>query len=80
MVIAFLLKEFMTKIFQNTLIRKKNAKKLSELTNTNTMSNEDIKVIIAPKGAKYLSEFMEDLPNNVIFNKVTTGSGMTVQP
>ncbi len=25
----------------------------------------------------YLSEFLEDLPDNVILNKVTTGSGMT---
>ena len=36
--------------------------------------NETIKV---PKGVKRISEFMDDLPINCMFNKVTTGSGMT---
>lgn len=33
--------------------------------------------IIAPAGAKYLSEFMTDLPDNCVFDKVLTGCGMT---
>ena len=34
-------------------------------------------VIEVPEGNTYIGEFMTDLPNNVMFNKVTTGSGMT---
>lgn len=33
--------------------------------------------MIDSKGCKYIGEFMSDLPENVILNKVTTGSGMT---
>jgi len=33
--------------------------------------------IIESNGCKYIREFMEDLPDNVMFNKVTTGCGMT---
>ena len=29
------------------------------------------------KGHQYMSEFMDDLPDNVMLNKVTTGCGMT---
>jgi len=36
--------------------------------------NEIIKV---PAGVTRISDFMDDLPNNCMFNKVTTGSGMT---
>jgi len=36
--------------------------------------NEIIKV---PTDVKRISDFMNDLPNNCMFNKVTTGSGMT---
>jgi hypothetical protein len=38
------------------------------------MSN---KQIFESNGSKYLGEFMKDLPDNSMFNKVTTGSGMT---
>lgn len=34
-------------------------------------------VIEVPEGSSYVGEFMTDLPSNVMFNKVTTGSGMT---
>jgi len=34
-------------------------------------------MIIDSKGCQYLGEFMNDLPKNVILNKVTTGCGMT---
>jgi len=34
-------------------------------------------VIEVPEGNSYIGEFMTDLPDNVMFNKVTTGSGMT---
>ena len=34
-------------------------------------------VIEVPEGNTYIGEFMTDLPDNVMFNKVTTGSGMT---
>tara|TARA_R100000935_G_scaffold58912_1_gene99656 strand:- start:14171 stop:15991 length:1821 start_codon:yes stop_codon:yes gene_type:complete len=33
--------------------------------------------IIDSKGCKYISEFMDDLPENVLLNKVITGCGMT---
>lgn len=33
--------------------------------------------IIESNGCKYIGEFMEDLPDNVMLNKVTTGCGMT---
>ena len=33
--------------------------------------------IIESNGCKYIREFMEDLPDNVMLNKVTTGCGMT---
>lgn len=35
------------------------------------------KKIIDSKGFKYIGEFMNDLPDNVMLNKVTTGCGMT---
>jgi rRNA maturation endonuclease Nob1 len=34
-------------------------------------------VIEVPEGNTHIGEFMNDLPDNVMFNKVTTGSGMT---
>ena len=34
-------------------------------------------VIDVPEGSEYVGDFMTDLPKNVMFNKVTTGSGMT---
>tara|TARA_R110000744_G_scaffold191666_2_gene310828 strand:- start:874 stop:2946 length:2073 start_codon:yes stop_codon:yes gene_type:complete len=34
-------------------------------------------VIDVPEGISYVGEFMNDLPDNVMFNKITTGSGMT---
>jgi len=34
-------------------------------------------VIDVPEGSSYVGEFMNDLPDNVMFNKITTGSGMT---
>ena len=34
-------------------------------------------IIEAPQGDTYIGEFMNDLPSNVMFNKITTGSGMT---
>ena len=34
-------------------------------------------VIDVPEGSSYIGEFMTDLPDNVMFNKITTGSGMT---
>tara|TARA_R110000796_G_scaffold91768_1_gene195917 strand:- start:13 stop:1926 length:1914 start_codon:yes stop_codon:yes gene_type:complete len=34
-------------------------------------------VIEVPEGNSYIGDFMTDLPDNVMFNKVTTGSGMT---
>ena len=33
--------------------------------------------IIDSKGFRYIGEFMNDLPENVMLNKVTTGCGMT---
>ena len=36
-----------------------------------------IEKIIESNGCKYIGEFMEDLPDNVMLNKVTTGCGMT---
>ncbi|MCK0179131.1 hypothetical protein MWU50_07505 [Flavobacteriaceae bacterium S0862] len=34
-------------------------------------------MVIKSKGSKFIGEFLEDLPDNVMLNKVTTGSGMT---
>ena len=34
-------------------------------------------IINAPKGAKYLGEFMTSLPTNCLFNKGVTGCGGT---
>jgi hypothetical protein len=36
-----------------------------------------VEKIIKSNGSKYLGEFMKDLPENVMLNKVTTGCGMT---
>ena len=33
--------------------------------------------IIKSNGSKYVGEFMKDLPDNVMLNKVLTGCGMT---
>ena len=33
--------------------------------------------VIKSNGSKFIGEFMEDLPDNVMLNKVTTGCGMT---
>jgi hypothetical protein len=33
--------------------------------------------VIESNGCRYIEEFMKDLPDNVMFNKVTTGCGMT---
>lgn len=35
------------------------------------------KIITAPSGATYLSQFMDDIPANCIFNKTLTGCGAT---
>ena len=36
-----------------------------------------VEIIKVPAGVTRISDFMDDLPNNCMFNKVTTGSGMT---
>jgi hypothetical protein len=41
------------------------------------MNNEKQTEIIDSLGFTYLSEFMEDLPDNAFLNKITTGCGMT---
>jgi hypothetical protein len=43
--------------------------------NVSEVGNEQ--VIDVPEGSSYIGEFMTDLPDNVMFNKITTGSGMT---
>ena len=41
------------------------------------MKERDNEMIIDGRGCTYLGEFMDDLPKNVMLNKVTTGCGMT---
>ena len=38
---------------------------------------ENNEIVISGKGYNYLGEFLNDLPENVMLNKVTTGCGMT---
>lgn len=33
--------------------------------------------VIESNGCRYIGQIMKDLPDNVMFNKVTTGCGMT---
>ena len=47
------------------------------IMNKDTTTKSEKEIITAPKGTKYLSDIMQELPVNCLFNKGKTGCGGT---
>lgn len=63
------------KNFQKGVLNYKNI--LIDLLRANELMEPDHEIIKAPSGAKYLSDFLNELPPNTFINKATTGVGAT---